>query len=303
VALRAAVHARKDLVAHRVAVANQLRAHVQTAFPGAVGLFADLDSPTSLAFLTRFDCHSRADWLSPKRLAAWLSSISYSGRTDPTVRYARLTGAPRGATGEHGARLAHLTRTFVTLLHSLVDQIKALSTQIGDQLAAHANAHIVTSLPRSGAVRAARLLAEIGDCRARFPDAESLIGLAGAAFSTRQSGKHQAVTFRWALDKQLRDAICDFAADSRHAHPWPPSSTTTPSPAAKTTPTPPASSPAPGSPSSGAAGTTTPPMTRPNTEPSNTRSTKINKRRLDTGLLIYGRQRPETAIFPGSVKG
>ncbi len=38
--------------------------------------------------------------------------------------------------------------------------------------------------------------------------------------STRQSGKHKAVTFRWAADKQLRDAVCDFAGDSRRASPW-----------------------------------------------------------------------------------
>ncbi|MFY9652951.1 MAG: IS110 family transposase, partial [Trebonia sp.] len=28
------------------------------------------------------------------------------------------------------------------------------------------------------------------------------------------------VTFRWGADKQLRDALCDFAADSRRASPW-----------------------------------------------------------------------------------
>ena len=44
VTLRQTCRARKDLVAHRVAVANQLRAHLKTVFPGAVGLFADLDS-------------------------------------------------------------------------------------------------------------------------------------------------------------------------------------------------------------------------------------------------------------------
>jgi hypothetical protein len=27
-------------------------------------------------------------------------------------------------------------------------------------------------------------------------------------------------SFRWSADKQLRDAVCDFAADSRHANPW-----------------------------------------------------------------------------------
>ena len=70
VALRAACRARKDLVAHRIALANQLRAHLQRAFPGAVGLFAEIDSPISLRFLAGFDCQERADWLSPKRLAA-----------------------------------------------------------------------------------------------------------------------------------------------------------------------------------------------------------------------------------------
>jgi len=44
--------------------------------------------------------------------------------------------------------------------------------------------------------------------------------LAGVAPSTRQSGKMRSVGFRWSCDKQLRDAVCDFANDSRHANPW-----------------------------------------------------------------------------------
>jgi transposase len=52
--LRQSVRARRDLVAHRVAVANQLRAHLQICLPGAVGLFADIDSTISLRFLERF---------------------------------------------------------------------------------------------------------------------------------------------------------------------------------------------------------------------------------------------------------
>jgi transposase len=32
--------------------------------PGAAGLFCKLDSAISLAFLARFDCQDRADWLS-----------------------------------------------------------------------------------------------------------------------------------------------------------------------------------------------------------------------------------------------
>ncbi|ANS28068.1 transposase IS111A/IS1328/IS1533 [Rhodococcus opacus] len=63
VALRRVCRARKDLVAHRVALANQLRAHLRNVFPGAVGLFADLDSPISLMFLTRFDCQDEPPWI------------------------------------------------------------------------------------------------------------------------------------------------------------------------------------------------------------------------------------------------
>lgn len=217
VTLRQTCRARKDLVAHRVAVANQLRAHLKTVFPGAVGLFADLDSAIGLAFLTRFNCQDRADWLSVKRLADWLTNVGYSGRTDPSVIHHRLTNAPRGTAGTDGTAI---TDAFVAVLSSLAAQIKALDADIAEQLARHADAQIFTSLPRSGTFRAARLLSEIGDCRARFPTPESLACLAGVAPSTRQSGKVKHVGFRWAADKQLREAVTDFAGDSRRANPW-----------------------------------------------------------------------------------
>lgn len=218
--LRATVRARRDLVKHRVALCNQLRAHLQAAFPGAVGLFSDLDSQISLKFLARFDSQERADWLSVKRLAAWLSSVGYCGRKDPADLFAHLQAAPRGPVGPDGAARAHVTRAMLSVLAELVEQIATLEAQIAEQLALHADAHIFQSLPRGGTVRAARLLAEIGDVRGRFPDAASLACLAGVAPSTKQSGKHKAVTYRWAVNRELRDAICDFAGDSRRANPW-----------------------------------------------------------------------------------
>ena len=217
VSLRHTCRARKNLVAHRVAVANQLRAHLMIVFPGAVGLFADIDSAVSLAFLTRFDSQDRADWLSDTRMANWLASIGYSGRTHPRELYRRLTAAPRGSSSPADATI---TASYVSILSALHAQIKDLDQSIATQLAAHADAQIFTSLPRSGTFRAARLLAEIGDCRGRFPTPKSLACLAGVAPSTRQSGKVTHVGFRWAADKQLRDAVCDFAGDTRRANPW-----------------------------------------------------------------------------------
>jgi transposase len=219
-ALRSSVRARRDLVGHRVAAASQLRAHLQGVFPAAAALFAGIDSAITLAFLGRFTTQEQADWLSPRRLAAWLASVAYTGGTDPAVLHARLVSAPRGATGQYAGVHAGTTLALVAVLRALNAQIQALAASIGDQLAAHPDAAIFTSLPRSGIVRAARLLAEIGDARGRFPTRDSLTCLAGVAPSTRQSGKVKSVTFRWGADKQLRDALCDFAGDSRRASPW-----------------------------------------------------------------------------------
>src|SRR5438132_705180 len=73
-ALRAVVRARRDLVAHRIAAGNQLRAHLAVAFPGALGLFAQLDSPISLAFTGPLRVPGRgwpAERGRPGRLAAY----------------------------------------------------------------------------------------------------------------------------------------------------------------------------------------------------------------------------------------
>ncbi len=208
-------------------MANQLREHLKRVFPAALGLFEDLDSPISLKFLTRFDCQDRADWLTPKRLDGWLKSVRYTGHSDPAILHARLLAAPRGATGEDGAAYAGITHALVATLSSLVAQINTLSKRIGEQLASHADAHIFTSLPRSGTIRAARLLAEIVTAAPDSPPPKhNRPGRRGAL--TRQSGK-RSVSFRWACDNNYR-AVCDFANDSRHANPWPPTSTTAPVP-------------------------------------------------------------------------
>ena len=220
IALRSSVRARRDLVEHRVAAANQLRAHLQIVLPGIVGLFKDLDSQISLAFLERFTTQAKVDWLTPTRLGGWLSKVGYSGKVAPEALHARLLAAPRGTTDADAEAHAATTLAFVAVLRTLNTQIAALADSVAEQLEVHPDAHIVKSLPRAGTLRAARLLAEIGDARGRFPPPAALACLAGVAPSTRQSGKVKAVTFRWSADKQLRDALCDFAGDCRRASPW-----------------------------------------------------------------------------------
>jgi transposase len=218
--LRQAVRARGDLVETRVALCNQLRAHLKLVFPGAVGLFATLDSPISLAFLTRFPTTEKAAWLSHKRLGAWLSAQHYPGRTTTAMLLERIDNAPAGLTGNAAATAGRTTLALVEAIQGICQQIRVLEADITEQFTAHPDSHIFASLPRSGKIRAAKLLAEIGDARGRYPTADALAALAGACPSTRASGRHHVVSFRWACDKKLRDALMDFAGDSRHASPW-----------------------------------------------------------------------------------
>ncbi len=220
-ALRAAVRARRDLVAHRVAACNQLRAHLAAAFPAAAGLFYDLASPISLRFLASFGSQDAAAQLDEQAITAWLKTIPERGKTAPaSVLCARLRAAPDGVTGEDGAAHAVITAALTVTVGMLAAQVKVLETGIGAQLAAHPDGHIFTSLPRAGTLRAARLLAEIGDCRSRYPGPQSLAALAGVVPVTRESGTHTSHAFRWAVNRPLRDAVCDFADGSRHASPW-----------------------------------------------------------------------------------
>ena len=220
VTLRGHVRARKDLVETRVATANQLRAHLRIVLPGAVGLFRHIDSSISLRFLERFPSATRAAWLSEKRLAAWLGANGYCGAKTAAELHRRLTSAPEGLVGDEGDARGGVTLAYVAVLKSLRAQINELDTRLEELLDAHPDAVIFRSLPRCATVRAATLLAEIGDCRSRFPDAETLSCLAGVAPSTRASGRHRAVTFRFSSNKKLRDALCDFAGDSWRGNAW-----------------------------------------------------------------------------------
>jgi transposase len=220
-ALRALVRGRDDLVGQRVALANQLRALLERFWPGAAVIFADVDSPIALAFLARYPTPQSAERVGERRLAQFLRRHAYSGRRPAAELLGRLRGAPVGRAGEAECDASgELVCSLVTVLVPLVAQIQHLSAAIAAALTDHPDGPLIQSLPRSGQVNAAQLLAELGDDRARFPTAEQLTAEAGAAPVTRASGKHRAVVFRWACNKRLRQAITTLADHSRHASPW-----------------------------------------------------------------------------------
>src|SRR5437667_388857 len=92
-ALRALVRGRDDLVAQRIALANQLRALLERFWPGAAAIFADVDSPIALAFLARYPTPDSAARLGEQRLAQFLGQHAYCGRRPVAELLARLRRA------------------------------------------------------------------------------------------------------------------------------------------------------------------------------------------------------------------
>jgi transposase len=220
-ALRALVRGRDDLVAARVAFANQLRALLESFWPGAAAIFAAVDSPIALAFLTRYPTPQSAARLGPKRLAAFLAQYGYSGRRTPDELLARLQDAPAGRAGAgEAAAKGEVVSALVAALRPLVSELQRLTAAVEHAVATHPDGRLVMSFPRAGRVNAAQLLAELGDDRGRFVSDEHLAAEAGVAPVTYRSGKQHGVGFRWACNHRFRQAVVCFADNSRHGSPW-----------------------------------------------------------------------------------
>jgi transposase len=221
-ALRALTRARENLVGVRVELANQLRAQLEAFWPGAL-VFADVDSPISLAFLVRYPSPADARGLGPKRMEGFLARHQYCGRRSAVELLDRMRSAPAGRAGELEAE-ARRTAVLglVAALKPIVAEIAELTSQIRGALAAHPDAAIFAPLfrDRKTAICPATLIAELGDARERYPTDAALAADAGMSPVAVESGKRRAATFRRACDKRLRSAVATLADSTRHWHPW-----------------------------------------------------------------------------------
>jgi transposase len=222
-ALRALTRAREDLVEHRVAIANELRSQLECFWPGAVAIFADIDSPIALAFLRRYPSPADARGLGEQRLERFLARNHYCGRRPARELLARLRGAADGRADalETEAR-RQIVLALVAALEPLVARIAELTSEIRSALQDHVDGATFSSLFRDPktAICPATILAEMGDCRDRYPTIAALAGDGGQAPVAIESGKSKRARFRWACDHRLRDAIATLADTSRHTNPW-----------------------------------------------------------------------------------
>lgn len=220
-ALRTVVRTRDDVVDLRVAAVNQLGALLEAHWPGGKAIFADLESRIALEFLARYPTAASAAHLAEDGIAAFCAQMGYSGKRPASVLLERLRSAPaHNCGGALTTAVRDAVLALVAVVKALTAATRDLDRSVTARLGEHPDGTIFTSLPRSGQISAAQVLAEWGDCRQAYDGPDSIAALAGVTPVTKESGKHHAVHFRWACNKRFRKAITTFADNSRHASPW-----------------------------------------------------------------------------------
>ena len=210
-ALRAMTRARESLVHTRIGLANQLRDQLACFWPGASKVFCSVDTAIALAFLRRYPSPADARGLGEQRLAAFLKRHGYTGRKPAGEPLERLRGGAQGRADElETAARRQIVLALVSALEPIVARISELTIEIRHALQAHPDGQTFRSLfidPNSW-LCAATMIAEIGDCRDRYPTYRSLAADAGQAPVAVESGKSKHAKFRSACDHRLRQAFC-----------------------------------------------------------------------------------------------
>ncbi|MCH2221683.1 MAG: transposase, partial [Dechloromonas sp.] len=88
------------------------------------------------------------------------------------------------------------TLALLAVLNTACEGVDELGQASAELFQSHPDYAIITSFPGLADSTGARVLAEIGDDRARFTDARALKAYAGSAPVTRASGKTISITYR-----------------------------------------------------------------------------------------------------------
>lgn len=220
-AVRRLSRTRDDLIKQKVMLTNRLSSALQASWPGALELFADLATPIALAFLERYPNPRDTKRLGIKRMEGFLAKNHYSGRQSPEDLVAKLKAAPQSLEGPLEAEASR--QAILALAHNLkalLGQLKDLESALKHATEQSAMGQLVKSFPATGEINAAQIVAELGDDPNRFTSRDHLASEAGVTPVTRASGKRHVVSFRYACNKNLRNALTTWANNSRRQSAW-----------------------------------------------------------------------------------
>jgi transposase len=225
-AIRVLARAQQDAVWARQQIGNQIRDLLKDFYPAAIIAFAELPTgglarADARTILAAAPTPSQAGKLTPARLRRLLVKAGRRRDLDRDVERLRQVFTdtylhqPPAVENAMGIQLSALLRQFEAACAAAEELAEAASAHFER----HPDAEIITSFPGLGMLTGARVLAEIGDDRARFADARGLKAFAGSAPITRASGKKTVVTHRHIKNRRLAAVGSIWALTSLRAPP------------------------------------------------------------------------------------
>lgn len=200
---------------------NRLIYLLKLYYPAALRAFCQPYRLIALAFLERYPTPEAARQATLDDLRQLLREEKYRGKTLElkVVELYRILQTPAAKASVQDGLVVH-TKMLIPILRSLYRNRRDLEKQIVHCFQGHPDAAWWLTIPGVQGLTAARLLAWIGDDRARFPSAKVLQATAGTAPVTRRSGKSKSVEFRTACSHKIRKAVDDLARQSAKKSHW-----------------------------------------------------------------------------------
>jgi transposase len=225
-AIRVLARAQQDAVWARQQIGNQIRDLLKDFYPAAIIAFAGLPSgglarPDARTILAAAPTPGQAAKLTPARLRRLL--IKAGRRRDLDRDVERLRAVFTDTYLHQPPVVENAMSIQLTALLRQFEAASAAADELAEAAIAHFEQHpdaaIITSFPGLGNLAGARVLAEIGDDRARFADARGLKAFAGSAPITRASGKKTIVLHRHIKNRRLATVGSIWALASLRASP------------------------------------------------------------------------------------
>ena len=209
------------LIQSQTRLVNQLTACLKEYYPAALKLFAKLQQRSALVFLQTYATPQAAQAASVEEITATLRMGKHTSPTRVAPKIVEELHRPQlVATPVIVRAKSRLMLSLVKQLLLVIEDIATYDEEISTLFLTHKDQEMWRSLPRAGKRLAPRLLAEWGDDRTRYTDANSVQTLAGTAPVPFQSGNYAKAHKRFACLKPLRNALHQFAWQSTLKEGW-----------------------------------------------------------------------------------
>ena len=210
-----------NLIKQRTALVNQLQEALHEYYPTALEAFDDWTIPAAWMFIERFPTPQALKKAGRRRWEKFIHTHrlyrpeTYQKRLEIFASSTEFCGG-QAVTSAKSVLAVSLAKQ----LRLLEQQLKVYRKRIEELFQEHPDHEIFDSLPGVAEKLGPRLLSECGENRDRFEDHQALQCYAGTAPVSFQSGQLHKVKFRYACNKNLRNAVHLWSDLSRARCVW-----------------------------------------------------------------------------------